>query len=227
MFNKWKTKFFRTKKTSKGKRSKKEGQQDFFQDFDESEKQASSRFGFAEGTAFSKKKRKEEKKAKKKVEDRIKKAQAEIDAEIIKREAKKSFRSGAGVEILKPQMFKYPSRIAVKVPKPEDTKYVTIDLKNADVLLTKTIPEGTTRKDNIKIVTETDTKPKLDEIKLLGAKVKILDSGAVVYDKVPLKGKKKGFVKATFKGFSEPSKGIRGYAAKLKRKAGKGLNIEF
>ena len=227
MFDKWKTKFFRTKKTSKGKRSKKEGQQDFFQDFDESEKQASSRFGFAEGTAFSKKKRKEEKKAKKKVEDRIKKAQAEIDAEIIKQEAKKSFRAGAGVEILSPRFKKYPSKIAVKVPKPEDTKYVTIDLKNADVLLTKTLPEGTTRKDNIKIVQETDTRPKLDDIKLLGAKVKILDDGKVLYDKVPLKGKKSGFVKATFKGFSEPGKGIKGYAARLKKKAGRGLNIEF
>ena len=227
MFGKWKEKFFRTKKTPKNKKSKKEGQQDFFESYEEGSKSTSSEFGFAEGTAYAKKKKKEEKKAAKKEKDRISKAQAEEDAAIIEREAKKSFRSGAGVEILKPQLFKYPSRIAVKVPKPEDTKYVTLDLKNADVLLTKTIPEGTTRKDNIKIVTETDTKPKLDEIKLLGAKVKILDSGAVVYDKVPLKGKKKGFVKATFKNVGAKGKGIKGYAARLKKKAGRGLNIEF
>ena len=94
-------------------------------------------------------------------------------------------------------------------------------------MLTKSIPEGTTRKDNIKIVQESDTKPKLDDIKIIGAKIKILDSGTVVYDKLPLKGQKTGFVKASFKGLGSTAKGIKGYGAKLKKKAGRGFNIEF
>ncbi len=225
-FGKWKSKFFGKEKAKKRK-AKKEGQQDFFEDYEESKKETDSKFGFAEGTSFSKRKRKEDKKEAKARLNKMSKAKADRLNEERDFEAKKSFRSGANVEVLSPRFKKYPSKIAVKVPKPEDTKYVTIDLKNADVLLTKSIPEGTTRKDNVKIVQESDTKPKLDDIKIIGAKIKILDSGTVVYDKTPLKGQKTGFVKASFKGLGSTGKGLKGYGAKLKKKAGRGFNIEF
>ena len=68
---------------------------------------------------------------------------------------------------------------------------------------------------------------KASVIVTIGAKIKILDSGTVVYDKTPLKGQKTGFVKASFKGLGSTGKGLKGYGAKLKKKAGRGFNIEF
>ena len=109
MFGRWKAKFFSNKKESKKNKSKKEGQQDFFEDFDEAKEktQSSSKFGFAEGTSFAKKKIKEEKaeekKAKKEKEFEEKK---EADAFV-----KKTFRAGADVEVLKPKVDKYPEII--------------------------------------------------------------------------------------------------------------------
>ena len=55
-FGKWKTKFFGKEKAKKRK-AKKEGQQDFFEDYEETKKKT-DKFGFAEGTSFSKRKRK-------------------------------------------------------------------------------------------------------------------------------------------------------------------------
>ena len=118
MFGRWKATFFSNKKESKKNKSKKEGQQDF--DEAKEKTQSSSKFGFAEGTSFAKKKIKEEKaeekKAKKEKEFEEKK---EADAFV-----KKTFRAGADVEVLKPKVDKYPEIISIRVPNPSLAKYI-------------------------------------------------------------------------------------------------------
>ena len=225
MFGKWKAKFFSNKKESKKNKSKKAGQQDFFEDFDEAKEktQSSSKFGFAEGTSFAKKKKKEgkaeEKKAKKEKEFEEKK---EADAFV-----KKTFRAGADVEVLKPKVDKYPEIISIRVPNPSLAKYIKVNLGTSEISLTQDTPKGIAKGKDIGITADSNVKPKLTDIKVLGSKIVVRDDGKVVYDKKPIKKRKKGSLSTAFKLTERKTRGLRGYGAKLKRKTSRGLNIEF
>lgn len=216
-------KFKKSKRKAKNKKSKKEGQQDFFEDYEEGKTKTESKFGFAEGTSFSKKKRKEEKAEKKKAKKEKQFAEKKDVDEFVK----KTFRSGADVQVLTPKVDKYPEIISIKIPNPSLAKYIKVNLATKEISLTQDTPKGIEKGKDIGITGDSNTKPKLTDIKVLGSKIVVRDDGKVVYDKRPIKQRKKGSLSTVFKFTEKKSQGLRGYGAKLKKKAGKGLNIEF
>tara|TARA_R110000824_G_scaffold388405_2_gene583973 strand:+ start:1421 stop:2086 length:666 start_codon:yes stop_codon:yes gene_type:complete len=216
-------KFKKSNKKAKNKKSKKEGQQDFFEDYEESKKESESKYGFAEGTSFSKRKRKEEKTEKKKAKKEKEFAEKKDVDEFVK----KTFRSGADVQVLTPKVDKYPAIISIKIPNPSLAKYIKVNLETKEISLTQDTPKGIEKGKDIGITADSNTKPKITDIKILGSKIVVRDDGNVIYDKRPIKQRKKGSLSTVFKFTEKKSQGLRGYGAKLKKKAGKGLNIEF
>ncbi len=215
-------KFGKNKEKAKKRKAKKEGQQDFLEDYEESKKK-SDKFGFAEGTSFSKRKRKEEKAEKKKAKkEKEFEEKKEADAFV-----KKTFRAGADVEVLKPKVDKYPEIISIRIPNPSLAKYIKVNLGTSEISLTQDTPKGIERGKDIGITADSNVRPKLTDIKVLGSKIVVRDDGKVVYDKKPIKQRKKGSLSTAFKLTERKTRGIKGYGAKLKRKAGRGLNIEF
>ena len=202
-------KFKKEEKVKKVKPKKNtQGEFDFdsLDDLQKEKKVNDSKFGFAKDSKFAKDKEKKEKSEK---------------------EAKQRFRAGADVKVLNPsKKGKYPQEIAVRVRKPQDTKYIKIDLVKSDVTVTKETPTGVVKGDDIRIVSESGQRPKIDDIKLLGAKVRVNESGQVFYDKKTLGKRKGGFFEAKFNLKSKGDKG-KNFGARLKNKAGRGLRIEF
>tara|TARA_B100000427_G_C15500666_1_gene591866 strand:+ start:892 stop:1572 length:681 start_codon:yes stop_codon:yes gene_type:complete len=218
---------FDKKTKSKKEKQKKDTQTQFdfssLDDLKKEKKTDDNKFGFAKDTKFAKEKEKEEKEKQKfaKLEE------IKEEKEKQEKEAKQRFRAGADVKVLNPsEKGKYPQEIAVRVRKPQDTKYIKIDLVKSDVTITKDTPTGVVKGDDIRIVSESGQKPKIDDIKLLGAKVRVNESGQVFYDKKPLGKRKGGFFEAKFNLKSKGDK-TKNYGARLKNKAGRGLRLEF
>tara|TARA_Y100001970_G_scaffold293179_1_gene438345 strand:+ start:2832 stop:3512 length:681 start_codon:yes stop_codon:yes gene_type:complete len=218
---------FGKKTKSKKEKQKKDTQTEFdfgsLDDLKKEKKTDDNKFGFAKDTKFAKEKEKEEKEKQKfaKLEE------IKEEKEKLEKEAKQRFRAGADVKVLNPsEKGKYPQEIAVRVRKPQDTKYIKIDLVKSDVTITKDTPTGVVKGDDIRIVSESGQKPKIDDIKLLGAKVRVNESGQVFYDKKPLGKRKGGFFEAKFNLKSKADK-TKNFGARLKNKAGRGLRLEF
>ena len=223
-------KFKKEEKVKKVK-PKKNTQGEFdFDSLDDLQKEKNTndnKFGFAKGSKFAKDKEKKEKAEKEAKEKFAKLQEIKEQKEKAEKEAKQRFRAGADVKVLNPsEKGKYPQEIAVRVRKPQDTKYIKIDLVKSDVTVTKETPTGVVKGDDIRIVSESGQKPKIDDIKLLGAKVRVNESGQVFYDKKPLGKRKGGFFEAKFNLKSKGDKG-KNFGARLKNKAGRGLRIEF
>jgi hypothetical protein len=227
---KWaKFKFWQKAKKKKQK-AQKEGQKDFFADYDEAEKETSKKppsqeevkdLGLAEDTKWAKAKKKEaDQEAKRKEKEK-----AEEKKEQAIKEGKEKFRAGADVKVIEPkEEGMFPRIIAVKVRQPKDTKYIKVDLQTNDVSITKDLPKGLIKGDLIRITSVSKQKPKVKDIKLLGAKIRITDSGQVIYDKKSIK-KGKGYFRSKFA--PAVSKGSKSYMARLRKKTGKGLNLEW
>ena len=202
-------KFKKEEKVKKVKPKKNtQGELDFnsLDDLQKEKKANDNKFGFAKDSKFAKDKEKKEK---------------------AEKEAKQRFRAGADVKVLNPsEKGKYPQEIAVRVRKPQDTKYIKIDLVKSDVTVTKETPTGVVKGEDIRIVSESGQRPKIDDIKLLGAKVRVNESGQVFYDKKPLGKRKGGFFEAKFNLKSKGDK-AKNFGARIKNKAGRGLRIEF